>query len=289
MMYEKILTNNKNLSMINKNLVLFFNSIKIPIGDLNMPRKPRSLQKGNFFHVIAQGYEKKSIFSKDQFKSEYLKLMLREKSKFDIKLLTYCIMDNHVHILLYCERTDEMSKYMKSVNTQYAIYYNKMQNRVGYVFRDRFLSEPIQSKNHLYSCVAYIHYNPVVAGIIRKPEDYYYSSYNDFLSKSGIADDNTIEKLFGGTDGYFELFHFIHLEAGKGFDLKPDTPRVTLKKAEAIISQLLRKLSISELKNENYEVQKRCFKRLLQEGVTIYHIEKILKVDHRKVKRMIKR
>ena len=74
-------------------------------------------------------------------------------------------MDNHVHILLLCNSIKEMSKFMQNVNTRFALYYNDVNERVGYVFRDRFLSEPIKNKEHLFSCISYIHYNPVVAGI----------------------------------------------------------------------------------------------------------------------------
>ena len=85
-------------------------------------------------------------------------------------------MDNHAHMLIFSEKINELSKYMKSINTSFALYYNKSKARVGYAFRSRFLSEPIKSLAQLYRTLSYIHLNPVNARICRYPELYFFSS-----------------------------------------------------------------------------------------------------------------
>ena len=70
---------------------------------------------------------------------------------------------------------------MHKVNTLYAIYFNKKYNRVGYVFRDRYKSQAIYSEKQLYTCINYIHYNPVKAGICKIASEYEYSSYNEYI------------------------------------------------------------------------------------------------------------
>ena len=137
---------------------------------------PEKNYESNYFHVIVQGYEKQYIFDANYFKKKYIELLRKEMNNYEVELLEYCIMDNHAHILLFCQQIEQMSKYMKSVNIQYAILYNRETNRVGYVFRDRFLSEPIMSEKHLYNCIGYIHMNPVKAKITTSPEDYPFSS-----------------------------------------------------------------------------------------------------------------
>ena len=92
-------------------------------------------------------------------------------------------MDNHVHMLVFSDFIEELSKTMSSVNTKYAIYYNKKMDRCGYVFRDRFKSEIIIDRKHLENCIKYIHNNPVKANICKIPSEYNYSSYKDFLNK----------------------------------------------------------------------------------------------------------
>lgn len=157
-----------------------------------MPRNPRNSYQTSFFHIIVQGIKKEYIFNETKFLNSYRNLLITYESKFDIKLLSYCIMNNHAHILIYTDRIEEMSKYMKCINTIFATYYNTENERVGYVFRDRYKSEPIYSQEYLINCIAYIHNNPVKAGMVRQPNEYKYSSYNDYIYQSGII---TSEKL----------------------------------------------------------------------------------------------
>jgi len=93
-------------------------------------------------------------------------------------------MNNHAHFLLETDYNKKMSQLMQKVNSIYAKYYNyKEGERVGYVFRDRFLSEPITDLRYLIQCIKYIHQNPVKAHMVRRCEDYKYSSYKNFLNK----------------------------------------------------------------------------------------------------------
>ena len=85
---------------------------------------------------------------------------------------------------------------MKTLNEDYARYYNYVKNRVGYVYRDRYLSEPITNRNYLLNCISYIHNNPVKAGIVKKCEEYKYSSYNDYINKTNYINDDILELLF---------------------------------------------------------------------------------------------
>lgn len=178
-----------------------------------MARIPRKSYDSSYFHVVVQGFEKQYIFKKEFFKRQYLSLLLNRVGKYKVEILSYCIMDNHAHVLLFCEKIDEMSKFMREVNTQFALLYNRINNRVGYVFRDRFLSEPIRNEIYLFNCISYIHMNPVEAGMTEHPGQYNYSSYNDFINHCGIVNDNMLKKIFGSIKGYLEMFLFIHSTA----------------------------------------------------------------------------
>ena len=108
--------------------------------------------------------------------------ILKEKTnEIGVEIIAYCIMPNHAHFILKTNNISQLSKLMQKINTSYARYYNYMENgRVGYVFRDRFLSEPIDSKRYLLNCIKYIHNNPVKACIVNKCEEYAFSSYCDY-------------------------------------------------------------------------------------------------------------
>ena len=142
-----------------------------------MPRYPRNYLKTSFFHIVTQGINKSYIFDKPEDIKFYIKTMYELEKKYSLKIIAYCIMNNHAHILIESEIVQELSKYMQRLNTKYGRYYNKKYNRVGYVFRDRYKSEGIYCEKHLYNCIKYIYDNPVKAGICTKPQDYPYSNY----------------------------------------------------------------------------------------------------------------
>ncbi len=142
-----------------------------------MPRLPRSYIKTSFFHVITQGINKSYIFEKAEDIKYYIKIMYHLTKEQKIKIVGYCIMNNHAHMLIKAEEIKELSKYMQRLNTKYGKYYNKKYSRVGYVFRDRYRAEGIYTEKYLYNCLKYIYNNPVKAGICKKAEDYPYSNY----------------------------------------------------------------------------------------------------------------
>lgn len=173
-----------------------------------MPRVSRSNITSKYIHVITQGIEKEYIFEKHDYKKEYIKLLNKIVKEFEsTKILAYCIMDNHTHLLIYTDEIEELSKIMSRVNTSYGIFYNNHKNRVGYVFRNRYYTQQIMDEKHLFNTLVYIHKNPVKAKIVEKESNYKYSSYNSYVQNKV---DKEIIKLIFNTDNYIEQFYFIH-------------------------------------------------------------------------------
>lgn len=148
-----------------------------------MPRFSRGSIKTTYFHVMTQGINKSYIFDKPEDIKYYIKIMYELKEEHKLRIVAYCIMNNHTHLLIHVKKTEELSKYMQRLNIKYAYYYNKKYNRVGYVFRDRYKSEGIYSEKQLYTCIKYIYDNPVNAGICTNPEQYPYSNYKKVSEK----------------------------------------------------------------------------------------------------------
>lgn len=150
-----------------------------------MPRISRKSYETSFFHVMVQGIKKEYIFNNKITTMKYIELLKNEKEKFKIEILAYCVMNNHAHLLIYTESIKDMSLFMHTINQKFAQFYNYVnQGRVGYVFRDRYKSEPIYNEQSLIRCIRYIHNNPVKAHIVKNPEEYKYSSYNEYLDES---------------------------------------------------------------------------------------------------------
>lgn len=158
-----------------------------------MSRISRESYNANYFHVMVQGIKKEKIFYDDSYKKYYIDKMLSKSKDFNIPILSYCLMTNHSHMIVYCNEISILSKYMKSLNITYSHHYNKLENRVGYVFRNRFSSLPIFNQKYLITCIKYIHNNPVKAGIVTNHSDYNYSSYNDYVNFTGIMNDTNLK------------------------------------------------------------------------------------------------
>ena len=148
-----------------------------------MARIARKNLDAMYYHVMVQGINKEYIFEKDECKKIYIKLLKKYSSECDISLVAYCIMGNHAHLLLKIKNILDLSKCMKKINTTFAIYYNELLNRVGFVFRDRFKSEAIYDKYYLHNCIKYIHNNPIKANILKDVGNYKYSSYHIYKNK----------------------------------------------------------------------------------------------------------
>ena len=175
-----------------------------------MPRIARKESRSNFYHVMAQGINKEYIFNKEKDMKNYQRLIKGKLENANITILAYCIMNNHVHFLIYCENEVYLSKYMQRLNTSYGRLYNKKNERVGYVFRDRFRSQNILDEKQLYNCLRYIHNNPVKAGMVKDISEYQFSSYNEFLNEKDIITDESVKILFGNNKDYKIQFKLIH-------------------------------------------------------------------------------
>ena len=175
-----------------------------------MPRISRATSNSKIHHVIVQGINKEYIFNNEKNILYYKKIILKLLKLSNITILSYCIMNNHAHLLIYCEKIEYLSKFMQRLNTSYSQYYNKQYNRVGYVFRDRYLSQDILDQKQLFICLKYIHNNPLKANMVKNIADYKYSSYREFLGKKQIITNKSLNLLFGKTNNYIEHFKLIH-------------------------------------------------------------------------------
>lgn len=175
-----------------------------------MPRLARKNLESNYFHIIIQGINREYIFRDNNLKDAYLNILKKNLKETEISILAYCIMDNHAHFLLYSEDIKEISKLMQKNNTSFAILYNKLNKRVGYVFRNRYCAQMILNEIQLFNCLVYIHNNPVKARIVTNPKEYLYSSYLQYLNPKELITQKSIKLVFGSNKNYIDIFNEIH-------------------------------------------------------------------------------
>jgi REP element-mobilizing transposase RayT len=144
-----------------------------------MPRHAREKCESGIYHIILRGINRQSIFHDDEDYQRFLETMDRVKNPGKFELYGYCLMGNHVHLLLH-EKKYEIATIMKRVGVSYARWYNWKYDRVGHVFQDRYKSEVMEDEGYLINLLRYIHNNPVKAQIVKDPKDYKWSSCNSY-------------------------------------------------------------------------------------------------------------
>jgi REP element-mobilizing transposase RayT len=145
-----------------------------------MPRYARRKSNSEVYHVMLRGINRMLIFYDDDDRTKFLETMDRMKKEGEFEIYAYCLMDNHIHLLIK-EGEDTVQRALKRIGVSYAYYFNKKYARVGHVFQDRFRSEAIEDESYLMTAARYIHNNPVQAGIVERAGDYRWSSYREYL------------------------------------------------------------------------------------------------------------
>ncbi|MCA0150424.1 transposase [Rossellomorea vietnamensis] len=140
-----------------------------------MPRHARSKSKTGVYHVIVRGANKQEIFHDDFDRIKYLDLLQKYKSESGFRMYAWCLMGNHVHLLMK-EGTEDISVVMKRVGVSYAFYYNFKYHTTGHLFQDRFKSENVENRMYFLTVARYIHQNPIKAGIASRPQEWKWSS-----------------------------------------------------------------------------------------------------------------
>jgi REP element-mobilizing transposase RayT len=113
----------------------------------------------------------------------YLTILEETQQKYPFHLHSYCLMTNHVHLLLETLKIPPPI-FMKSLNSRYAMYFNRKYKLTGHLFQGRYHDEVISSPIHLLEVSRYIHLNPVKAYIVKHPEEYPWSSYRSYVSNN---------------------------------------------------------------------------------------------------------
>lgn len=166
-----------------------------------MARKPR-IDLGNYvYHIITRGNNKQATFLEPLDYNRYLKNLEKAKEKFPFLLYLYALMNNHAHLLIKPLKGGVVSKIMQSINTGYAMYFNRKYHRNGHLFQGRFQSIVVEEESHLLELSRYVHLNPVRAGLTQRCEDYPYSSYLTYIEEPqkevNLVDREDILSRFG--------------------------------------------------------------------------------------------
>lgn len=161
-----------------------------------MSREKRVYSELGIYHIMFRGVNKQNVFEEDFDFGVMAKYIKQLKKKYSFELLSYCLMSNHVHLLLKEKNMGDISIIMKCLLTKYAIYYNSKYERRGHLFENRYKSKPIRDNDYLFAALRYIHQNPVKAYLVENMKEYKWSSYAEYVNNyNELADKEFILEI----------------------------------------------------------------------------------------------
>jgi REP element-mobilizing transposase RayT len=196
-----------------------------------MGRKPRVELAGGIHHVTERGNGKKTIFRDDRDRMRFLAELGVASQRHDWNLLAYCLMTNHVHLVIETPRTT-LGDGMRQLAGTHARRFNKRYDKTGHLFEDRYWNGLVESDERFAQLLRYVALNPVKDGLCGDPSEWRWSNYLELLAGSGPGPRRVEELLacWGGEPGtrYERLFDANHVVARRFGMANPWTHRPPL-------------------------------------------------------------
>ncbi len=246
-----------------------------------MPRKARKRSETGVYHIVMRGINRQSIFENEEDYEKFMQTIYKYKTKSGYEVYAYCLMGNHVHLLLRVIE-EPLDQVMRRICGSYVYWYNKKYDRIGNLFQDRFKSEAVEKDEYLITVQRYIHQNPIKAGIVGKIEEYKWSSYQEYLKKPEVVDIDFLLEMFDDNREN-ALLRFIEFnnEVNDDVCLELEEKRV-IKDEEArdIIRRTCKVKNPIDLQKAEIAVRNSCLKKLKeQHKLSIRQIERLTGIN----------
>ena len=168
-----------------------------------MARRPRLFAPGILYHVIVRGNYRQKTFLNGRDYEAYLERLARYRKRFGVTIYAYCLMSNHVHLLLETG-SEPLSKFMQGLQQSYTQYFNRKHRKMGHLFQGRYKAIVCEKDEYLLTLVRYIHLNPIRAKLVQRLADYPYSGHPEYcgVRASEALETSRVLNMVGGRQSY---------------------------------------------------------------------------------------
>lgn len=242
-----------------------------------MPRTSRIKSESGIYHIIMRGINRQILFEDEEDCNRFIQTLYRYREISKFKLYAYCLMGNHVHLLLM-EGNEPLETVMRRICGSFVFWYNKKYNRIGYLFQDRFKSEAIDDSAYFLTALRYIFRNPLKANITDKIEDYKWSNYNEFIQGNINADMEFVINFLNIADKEKSLKDLIEYINSDEEDecLEINEKRIiTDEEAIKIIKDICKVDHVIDLQKFDVEKRNTYIKALKKHNLSIRQIERL--------------
>lgn len=244
-----------------------------------MPRTPRKKSAFGYMHIICRGNGRQVLFEEDFDYRHYLKLLQRFSRECEITVAAYCLMENHVHLLVK-DSGDQIASFMKKTGIGYSEYFNRKYERSGHLFQGRYMSEAVEDEKYLLTVFRYILNNPQKAGICPASR-YKWSSYRYLYKTDSFIDASLLFTILGSRKSCFAF-----LESDNDDNcLEYDGPKKDDIWARAVIARCLDGKSGTFLQSLCKKDRNHYIQILKHEGLSVRQIERLTGISRNIVQR----
>jgi len=141
-----------------------------------MPRSARASAGGYCYHVMNRGNARAEVFHKQEGLAAFLRIMGEAGLRVPMRVVAYCLMPNHFHLVLWPRTDGDLSRWMHWLLTTHVRRYLGHYGHSGHVWQGRFKAFPIQQDEHLLTVIRYVERNPLRAGLVERAQDWKWSS-----------------------------------------------------------------------------------------------------------------
>ncbi|MFQ5865353.1 MAG: transposase [bacterium] len=174
------------------------------IKETGMPYRKNEFYQGGYYHIFNRGVNRERVFFSEENYLYCLRLVRKYVERYFVSVIAYCLMPNHYHFILRQNSKKSLSEFMRVVFNAYVQAVNKQRGRMGTLFEGRFKHIHIDEDKYILHLCRYIHLNPVEAKLVRTPEEWPFSNYNDWVGKRNgkLIDANLIASYFKSPKEY---------------------------------------------------------------------------------------
>jgi len=241
-----------------------------------LPRKARQKSESGIYHTILRGINRQILFNDNEDHHRFLQTIKFYKETSGYEIYAYCLMSNHIHLLLKVG-SEPMAQFMRRICGKFVYWYNHKYERAGYLFQDRFKSEPVEDDPYFLSALRYIHQNPLKAGLVKDINRYPWSSYRAYVKKDKLVDVDFALKMFGGnkTAALKSFMSFNEqITNEKCLDLD-EKKHLTDQEALDILRRVCKTGSIDEWQKIDRNTRDNYVSKLKQKGLSVRQISRL--------------
>ena len=247
-----------------------------------MPRQARKKSSSGIYHIMLRGINRQQVFEDNEDRERFLETLENYKDECGYRIYAYCLMGNHIHILLK-EGKEDLTLIFKRIAGSFVYWYNWKYHRSGHLFQDRFKSEPVEDDGYFLTVLRYIHQNPVKAKLCKRAEEYLYSSMCEYLTFPKLTDTTFALSMISKEQliEYHQQENEDHcMDMEEGF-------RLTDEDAKQLILEIAKCQSASEFQQLDLSERNTYIHKLHEKGVSIRQISRLTGISKKIVERNI--